>query len=223
MQDSHELPLSPVSEASSGYFSTSVSMATLSDVSAASGDLTPSLNTHGADEFKDDTVSLAETGQKRDEESQQNLYSKDPQPTPRNGVPNSHSQANLVTVPYLVPKAATDYTFSLQRVKPSNLKSFSPILPEDVKEKEERGRAEGSSDQMNRDPELPCWLRVGESVMVANSKRGTVRYVGYTDFSEGIWVGVELDAPAGQSCISVHHATSSAGCVKTPCFQMLCR
>ncbi|KAF5898706.1 kinesin-like protein KIF13B isoform X2, partial [Clarias magur] len=201
MQDSHELPLSPISEASSGYFSTSVSMATLSDVSAASGDLTPSLNTHGAsphgaDEFKDATISHAETGLKRDKEPQQNPYSKDLQPTPRNGVPCSHSQANLVTVPYLVPKAATDHTFSLQRVKPSNLKSFSPILSEDVKEKEERGRAEGSSDQMSRDPELPCWLRVGECVMVANSKSGTVRYVGYTDFSEGIWVGVELDAPA---------------------------
>lgn len=204
IQDSHELPLSPISEASSGYFSTSVSIATLSDVSAASGDLTPSPNTfdasrRGADECEDASIPSAESGLKHDEEPQQNPDPKDLQPTPRNGVPFSHSEVKLVTVPPLVPKAATDYAFSLQKVKPSNLKSFSPILPEHEKEKREGGGAEGSSDGTSKDAELPRWLRVGESVLVANSKCGTVRYVGNTDFSEGIWVGVELDTPAGQS------------------------
>lgn len=205
MQHSHELPLSPMSEASSGYFSTSVSTTTLSDVSAASGDLTLSPNTYdmsrrGADECEDTCVPPAETGIKHDEAPQQNLNPKDLQPAPRNGVPCSNSETKLVTVPTLVPKAATDYAFSLQKVKPSNLKSFSPILPEEEEEKEkrERGRAEGSCDVTSRHIELPRWLRVGESVMVANSKSGTVRYVGHTDFSEGTWVGVELDTPAGQ-------------------------
>lgn len=204
VQDSHELPLSPISEASSGYFSTSVSTATLSDVSAASGDLIPSPNTYdtsrrGPDECEDPSVPPAQTGLKCYEEPQQNPKPKDLQPAPRNGVPCSHSEAKLVTVPPLVSKAATDYSFSLQRVKPSNLKSFSPILPEDEKERRDGGRGEGSSDNTNRDAELPRWIRVGESVMVANSKSGTVRYVGHTDFSEGIWVGVELDTPAGQN------------------------
>ncbi|XP_058254155.1 kinesin-like protein KIF13B isoform X3 [Hemibagrus wyckioides] len=206
--DSHELPLSPMSEASSGYFSTSVSTATLSDVSAASGDLTPSPNTYDtsrrvADECEGTAIPPAETGLKYIEEPQQNLKLKDLQPAPRNGVPCSHAETKLVTVPILVSKAATDHAFSLQRVKPSNLKSFSPILPEEEKEKGERVRAEGSSDKMSRDAELPPWLRVGENVMVANSKYGTVRYVGHVDFSEGIWVGVELDTPTGKNDGSV--------------------
>lgn len=189
VQDLHELPLSPISESSSGYFSTSVSTATLSDVSAAFGDLTQSPNA---------SVS-PETGLRRDEEPQQHPDPKDQQPAHRNGVPCSHSEAKLVTIPPLVLKAATDHAFSLEKVKPSNLKSFSPILPQEEKAKREGGRAEGSSDKTSRDAELPHWLRVGESVTVANSKCGTVRYVGHTDFSEGIWVGVELDTPAGQS------------------------
>ncbi|XP_048408183.1 kinesin-like protein KIF13A isoform X1 [Stegostoma tigrinum] len=49
---------------------------------------------------------------------------------------------------------------------------------------------------------LPGWIMLGERASVGNNKNGTIRYVGTVDFSAGIWVGVELDVPAGK-----HHGT----------------
>uniref|UniRef100_A0A8B9RLB8 Kinesin family member 13Ba n=1 Tax=Astyanax mexicanus TaxID=7994 RepID=A0A8B9RLB8_ASTMX len=238
MHDSHDLPLSPISEASSGYFSTSVSTATLSDVSTACGDLTPTPAAHASPDSARQTVEEGEDGLStpvnssippaeaglkwgsadllRKEEIQQTLNPKDSQAASRNGVSSCHTEIKLTVIPPLVPKAATDHPFSLQRVKPSDLKSFNRILGD---EKEEHGgkvsaghpqpadsleKLEITSDvELGRNADLPRWLKVGESVTVAGSKCGTVRYIGLTDFSDGIWVGVELDSPAGKNDGSV--------------------
>ncbi|XP_051920237.1 kinesin-like protein KIF13B isoform X4 [Hippocampus zosterae] len=48
------------------------------------------------------------------------------------------------------------------------------------------------------DSAVPDWLTDGAHVAVGSSKAGTVRYVGATHFAEGVWVGVELDSPAGK-------------------------
>ncbi|XP_054626515.1 kinesin-like protein KIF13B isoform X5 [Dunckerocampus dactyliophorus] len=50
-----------------------------------------------------------------------------------------------------------------------------------------------------RDDTAPDWLTEGVHVSIGSSKAGTVRYVGVTQFAEGVWVGVELDSPAGRS------------------------
>ncbi|XP_066531682.1 kinesin-like protein KIF13B isoform X2 [Hoplias malabaricus] len=224
VHDSHDLPLSPISEASSGYFSTSVSTATLSDVSAAYGDLTLTPNTHtgpettrqaalenedGLGTLVNDSITPADLLKK--EQSQQTPHPKDPQAASRNGVTSSHSETKLTVIPPLVPKAATDHPFSLQRVKPSDLKSFSRILGEDKEEERVAVPPADSLEKLDitseeeagRESDLPHWLKVGESVVLSGSKCGTVRYVGLTDFSAGVWVGVELDSPAGKNDGSV--------------------
>lgn len=64
---------------------------------------------------------------------------------------------------------------------------------------EELEKLEITSDSEERRDEVPDWLREGEYVAVGTSKSGTVRYIGPTDFADGVWVGVELDTPAGAS------------------------
>lgn len=53
-------------------------------------------------------------------------------------------------------------------------------------------------EERSHDGALPEWLTEGAYVTVGSNKAGTVRYVGVTQFAEGVWVGVELDTPVGR-------------------------
>lgn len=110
----------------------------------------------------------------------------------------------------------TNNPFHIQRVKTSGLKSFKGILHEEREEAEEKDCDSSSTLSLSQerleilsdseealDTPLPDWLKEGEYVTVGTNKSGTVRYVGPTDFAKGVWVGVELDVPAGKNDGSV--------------------
>ncbi|XP_077366872.1 kinesin-like protein KIF13B isoform X2 [Festucalex cinctus] len=114
------------------------------------------------------------------------------------------------------PTAAVN-PFKIQKVQSSDLKSFQRILGEP--EAEPLQADISKSDPVLAEPlelildceegeaaaavTLPDWMKEGEFVTVGTNKRGTVRYVGPTDFAEGTWVGVELEVPAGKNDGSV--------------------
>ncbi|KAA0710986.1 Kinesin-like protein KIF13B [Triplophysa tibetana] len=215
--DLHDMPLSPISEASSGYFSTSISTATLSDVSVACGDLIPTPNTlispvasrHGREKSDDclvnpvnASVAPVEAGLKSDP-----VNLKDTEGACRNGVTNSQHEAHV--------SANTDGPFSLQKVKANELRSFSNIVGQDKGDDDRKAtttqqrhtveKLEITFSDVDKDaePKELAWLKVGGRVTVGSSKSGTVRYVGPTHFSEGVWVGVELDTSSGKNDGSV--------------------
>ncbi|XP_017311279.2 kinesin-like protein KIF13B [Ictalurus punctatus] len=104
----------------------------------------------------------------------------------------------------------TSNPFRIRKVKASGLKSFKGILQEAEEELDKEGvdRLEkleilSDSEEGCEEGALPEWLKEDEYVTVGSNKNGTVRYIGPTDFADGIWVGVELDMPAGKNDGSV--------------------
>ncbi|NWZ71966.1 KI13B protein, partial [Acrocephalus arundinaceus] len=113
--------------------------------------------------------------------------------------------------------------FKIQKVKTSELRSFTSMLASDptsalgTEEQQEGEKSTSSARGLNHNGsetaeeklevisdsedanEIPEWLKEGEYVTVGTNKTGTVRYIGPTDFQEGTWVGVELDLPTGKN------------------------
>uniref|UniRef100_A0A452SQG9 Kinesin-like protein unc-104 n=1 Tax=Ursus americanus TaxID=9643 RepID=A0A452SQG9_URSAM len=118
----------------------------------------------------------------------------------------------------LCPSPAPASPFRIQKVRTSELKSFTRMLggdPSCPSAADEDllasgalgdggagtpalGKLEVSSDSEEAS-EVPEWLKEGEYVTVGTNKMGIVRYIGPTDFQEGTWIGVELDLPSGKN------------------------
>ena len=57
-------------------------------------------------------------------------------------------------------------------------------------------RSSSSSNRsLSRSFSKEVYVKLGNKVSTKNGKIGQVRYVGATDFADGIWVGIELDNP----------------------------
>lgn len=178
MHDPHDTtPLSPLSQSSSGYFSSSVSTVTLSDV------LQPSSSSS--------SLLAAET------------------PLPTNPQPHSADGNDVVTSPpQYGSRAVAAVSAPPISHSPANHNNVTAenSLPEH-KAVDSAGDGGGESferleifvdeEDGSHNNELPDWLTEGACVTVGSNKAGTVRYVGVTQFADGVWVGVELDTPVG--------------------------
>ncbi|XP_040822185.1 kinesin-like protein KIF13B isoform X2 [Ochotona curzoniae] len=197
-------PPSPVSEASSGYFSHSVSTATLSDA------LGPGLDTMGpASGHTPGSPSVPLCAATPEAELP-------PLPTAPCD-PQWHLAASRPQLPPDLPPQAPSSPFRIHKVRTSELKSFTCMLGSDSgssSRAEEDMLAMGVPGGVAQAPapakpdmasdseeasEVPEWLKEGEYVTVGTNKMGIVRYIGPTDFQEGTWIGVELDLPSGKN------------------------
>ncbi|XP_050170708.1 kinesin-like protein KIF13B isoform X3 [Myiozetetes cayanensis] len=301
-QDSQEGPPSPLSEASSGYFSHSVSTATLSEALAAGSDAgaQPGGQSPAGSDFPapaaaqvssdipghSDNASESCLGTKRESPPTCSLQSAHPRPRDGPEVNGNDLKSKSCTSPGTPGEqghdasAATDAKpflststpkkesiskqsvesagqarkkevasgaaelgfpkpqvhpdplsqpgtaaspFKIQKVKTSELKSFTSMLGSDstcslrTEEQQGGGRSTSTARGLNHNgseaeeeklevisdsedaSEIPEWLKEGEYVTVGTNKTGIVRYVGPTDFQEGMWVGVELELPSGKN------------------------
>uniref|UniRef100_A0A8C3TXQ4 Kinesin family member 13B n=1 Tax=Catharus ustulatus TaxID=91951 RepID=A0A8C3TXQ4_CATUS len=180
-QDSQEGPPSPLSEASSGYFSHSVSTATLSEALAAGSD------------------AVAQPGGPAPAGSD-SPQAQIPPPSAFQVKKETYPGASELGFPKAHPDqpSAAASPFKIQKVKTSELRSFTSMLGADATSSLAEEKLEVISDSEDTN-EIPEWLKEGEYVTVGTNKTGTVRYIGPTDFQDGIWVGVELDLPSGKN------------------------
>ncbi|MFT7812984.1 kinesin-like protein KIF13B isoform X2 [Arapaima gigas] len=213
----HDMALSPASEASSGYFSKSVSTATLSEAYSAGGDPTAysgaaTFSRQGGSDSEDalgsshNPISLEAGGRNglqdfvdKEKETQRTLTSMD--------VRTAALQLNTKNTTSAAARLVSLSAPITKMVATSDLK---PVRNSGVEEKDGR-MFEGSLEKLEittdsdegPDTSVPDWMKVGACVTVGGGKSGTVRYVGPADFADGIWVGVELDTPSGKHSGSV--------------------
>ncbi|XP_051016659.1 kinesin-like protein KIF13B [Acomys russatus] len=206
-------PPSPLSEASSGYFSHSVSTATLSET------LTLGLDTSGlGGQTPGSPPALCQVTPEPELAFLSCTQSHPPaqeEPQVPLATPAQSTELEVPRPPLLSESTSAVPTspFRIRKVRTSELKSFTGMLGgascgagEDPLASEEPsnargqalGRLEVTSDSEEAS-EVPDWLREGEYVLVGTNKTGIVRYIGPTDFQEGTWIGVELDLPSGKN------------------------
>ncbi|KFP65948.1 Kinesin-like KIF13B, partial [Cariama cristata] len=231
-QDSQEGPPSPLSEASSGYFSHSVSTATLSEALAAGSDAVapPGGQMPAVSDFPAPTVAQVSSSDMpghSDSFSENCLSTKRERQARKKEMASGASELGFPK-PQILPDQLSQPSvaaspFKIQKVKTSELKSFTSMLGTDptcslnTEEQQEGEKSTSTARGLNHNGsemaeeklevtsdsedanEIPEWLKEGEYVTVGANKTGTVRYIGPTDFQEGTWVGVELDLPSGKN------------------------
>uniref|UniRef100_A0A674PP15 Kinesin family member 13B n=1 Tax=Takifugu rubripes TaxID=31033 RepID=A0A674PP15_TAKRU len=182
LHDPHDAtPLSPLSQSSSGYFSNSVSMVTLSDVLQTSSSSSSLL-------AADSTLpTIPQEQEKRQGADKNDLVASPPQcgvNIPTSASPSTTNHNSVTTT-------NSEHKLVNSRGGGGGSEGFErlEIFVDDEEHSQENVR--------------PEWLREGAYVTVGSNKAGTVRYMGLTQFAEGLWVGVELDTPAGKNDGSV--------------------
>ncbi|KFV52287.1 Kinesin-like KIF13B, partial [Gavia stellata] len=225
-QDSQEGPPSPLSEASSGYFSHSVSTATLSEALAAGSDAVAQQGGQmpAASDFPAAAVAQVSSSDMpgHSDSSSESCLKQARKKEMASGALELGFPKPQIHPDQLSQPSVAASPFKIQKVKTSELKSFTSMLgtdpscsqnTEEQQEGEKRTSAahglnhngsevaeeklEVTSDSEDAN-EIPEWLKEGEYVTVGANKTGTIRYIGPTDFQEGTWVGVELDLPSGK-------------------------
>lgn len=199
-QEGQDGPPSPLSEASSGYFSHSVSTATLSET------LTLGLDTTGlGSQTPGSPPALCQVTQEPELAFLSCTQSHPTDPEEPHIPPATPTQSTELEVPR--PPLLSEPTpavptspFRIRKVRPSELTSFTgmlggassgaqedPVVSEDPSHARGQtlGRLEVTSDSEDAS-EVPEWLREGEYVVVGTNKTGSEELLAQGDYEKGV-------------------------------------